>query len=378
MAGLAFKKATKQQARLRLALFGPSGSGKTYTALRVASGMGGSIALIDTERGSASKYADRFAFDVLELPDYDIATYCEAIRAASGYNVVIIDSLTHGWHQLIDQVDKLARAKFQGNTWSAWSEGTPLQRQLVNALLGFDGHVIASMRTKTEWTIEKDDKGRNKPVRVGLAPEQGKGIEYEFDLLIQLNPEHIAHVIKDRTGRYQDKIIEMPGEDLGKDLTEWLADGAPRTDPEPQPGPTAQQEPPKAKPQRPYNPETVREGVQAIAASGAKSPADNRYRGLCVGVIEGLFTDDDKAAREAKRHTLSTYLLGKKSSAEWTAGEVVALLKWACNGGDASRVNENAPLEAERIVRQYESEHGQQPLAALNQEGQPHAEQLPF
>ena len=129
--------------------------------------------------------------------------------------------------------------------------------------------------------------------------------------------------------------------------------------------PATQQGPEPTKPQRPYEPETVREGVRSIAASGARVAADDGHRGLCVGVIEGLFTDEDRALRVAKRHTLSTYLLDKGSSKEWTAGEVVALLKWACVGGDASKVNENAPIEAERIVRQYEAEHGQQPLAGV-------------
>jgi hypothetical protein len=141
---------------------------------------------------------------------------------------------------------------------------------------------------------------------------------------------------------------------------------APTPQPQAEPSATAmapqQAEPSKPKPVRPYEPETVRQGVQAIAADGAKVKADEGYRGLCVGVIDGLFANDDKNIRTAKRHTLSTYLLGKGSSKEWTAGEVVALLKWACNGGDASNVNENAPIEAERIVRQYEAEHGQQAL----------------
>lgn len=221
-----FTKATKEQAKLRLAIFGPSGSGKTYTALRLATGIGGGIAFIDTERGSASKYADRFEFDVLELPKKDIDTYCAAIRAADGYAVLIIDSLTHAWHELLDEVEKLARAKYRGNTWSAWSEGTPRQRQLVDTILNFNGHIIATMRTKTEWTTTTEG-GKSKPVRVGLAPEQGKGIEYEFDLLMELTVDHIASVIKDRTGRYQDQTISLPGEDLGRELSEWLGTGAP-------------------------------------------------------------------------------------------------------------------------------------------------------
>lgn len=221
-----FIKATKEQAKLRLALFGPSGSGKTFTALRMATGLGGEIALIDTERGSASMYADRFAFDVLELPKTDIATYVAGIAAASAYDVLIIDSLSHAWFALLDEVEKLAKTKYKGNTWSAWSEGTPKQRAMVDALLGFDGHIIATMRVKTEWTVETTSRGKTRPVYVGLAPQQGKGIEYEFDLLMQLTQEHIATVLKDRTGKFQDQIIDKPGEDFGKSLAEWLKEGA--------------------------------------------------------------------------------------------------------------------------------------------------------
>jgi hypothetical protein len=238
-----FKKATKEQAKLHLAIFGPSGSGKTFTGLRLATGLGGSVAVIDTERGSASKYADRFNFDVLDLPRKDINTYCEAIAAAgqAGYAVLVIDSLTHAWHELLEEVDKLASAKYRGNTWSAWSEGTPKQRRLVNTILDFPGHVIATMRTKTEWTVEETDRGKTKPIRVGLAPEQGKGIEYEFDLLMEINVAHIGTVIKDRTGKYQDQTIDKPGEELGRELAAWLSEGnapAPKASPPPAPEPT--------------------------------------------------------------------------------------------------------------------------------------------
>jgi len=223
-----FERAVKSQAKLRLALFGPSGSGKTYTSLRLAAGIGGSVALIDTERRSASKYADRFEFDVLDLEERDINSYVGAIASAAGggYNVLIIDSLTHAWQELLAEVEKIARAKYSGNTWSAWSEGTPMQMKLVNALLDFPGHIIATMRTKTEWLTQKDDRsGKMRPVRVGLAPQQGKGIEYEFDLLMELTADHMCTVIKDRSGQFQDVIIEMPGEELGKELAEWLDQG---------------------------------------------------------------------------------------------------------------------------------------------------------
>jgi hypothetical protein len=229
MPPLVFQKAVKSQSKLRLAIFGPSGSGKTYSSLRIAKGLGGNIAVIDTERGRASKYADRFDFSVLELPNPDINTYCQAIKAAqdAGFDVLIIDSLTHAWQELKQEVDKIARARYSGNTWAAWSEGNPKQKRFINAFLEFHGHVIATMRSKTEWVTETDERGKTSPVRVGLSPEQGKNIEYEFDLLMEMNTDHVGTIIKDITGKFQDDLLEKPGEDFGRALLAWLMEGAP-------------------------------------------------------------------------------------------------------------------------------------------------------
>ena len=227
---MGFRKATKAQAKLRAAVFGPSGGGKTFSTLRMSKGMAGpngTVAVIDTERGSASKYSDRFDFDVLDLKDHSVSSYVDAIKSAHGYDVLVIDSLSHGWQSLLEEVEKLAKAKYRGNTWSAWSEGTPLQKKLVNAILDFPGHVLATIRSKTEWTTVEDGRGKKVPQRIGMAPEQGKGIEYEFDLLLEISTEHIANVIKDRTGRFQDRLIDKPDEDFGRQLALWLADGAP-------------------------------------------------------------------------------------------------------------------------------------------------------
>jgi hypothetical protein len=212
---MAFQRATKTQVKLRLALFGPSGSGKTYTALRIASGIGGRIAVIDSERASASRYADRFVFDADSPGDKTIKAYIQSINdaAKADYDVLIIDSLSHAWKELLLEVERLARSKFKGNSWSAWSDGTPMQQTLVDAILSYPGHIIVTMRSKTEW-IQEESGGKSKPVRVGLAPEQGKGIEYEFDILLELTTDHIGTVIKDRTGKFQDKTIYKMGFEL--------------------------------------------------------------------------------------------------------------------------------------------------------------------
>lgn len=228
---MAFIEAVKEQIDLRMAIHGPSGSGKTFTALRVASGLGGAIGVIDTEGKSARKYADRFKFLVDELYHPNIAQMVTAMKesASAGVNVLIIDSLTHAWEELLADVERIARAKYRGNTWSAWSEGTPKQRSLIDAILNYPGHVIATMRSKTEWAVDDAGGGKSKPTRIGLAPQQGKGIEYEFDVLLEMSIDHIGNVLKDRTGRFQDHIIELPGEEFGKELAAWLSGGAERT-----------------------------------------------------------------------------------------------------------------------------------------------------
>lgn len=352
MAEIKFTKATKSTAKLRLALFGPSGSGKTYSALRMAKGLGGTIGFIDTERGSASKYADRFDFDVLELTQEthrNVDTYCAAIATAqsAGYQVLIIDSLTHAWFELLDEVDKLARAKYAGNTWSAWSEGTPRQRRLVDALLGFPGHIIATMRTKTEWTLEKDEKtGKNRPVRIGLAPEQGKGVEYEFDLLMELSPEHIGLVLKDRTGKFQDRTIDKPDEAFGASLAAWLTEGS--TMPS---KPTAAV---AANGARPYTPLQLKARfAELVGEWGPKiiKPLEGKQRDIVAANLEFCFASDEQS--KSKCHELQLLLTGKGNFTEWTDAEVRAARSWlnvTQDSGGAYSVNPLAAAEARMAV----------------------------
>lgn len=227
-----FKKAEKTKSKLRLAICGASGAGKSFTALRIATGMaaasGLKIAAIDSEKKSLEKYADRFVFDLSnEFDRLDIDTLLKEMDDAEkdGYEILIIDSLTHPWKNLLDEVDKIASGKCRGNSFGAWRFGTPKQNRLIERILQSPCHIIATMRSKMEWVIEEQG-GKTKPVRVGLAPEQGKNIEFEFDMLMELSVDHVANILKDRTGKFQDAIIDKPGEEFGKELLAWLNDGA--------------------------------------------------------------------------------------------------------------------------------------------------------
>jgi len=225
---MAFKKAERTRLFLRCALFGPSGSGKTMTALRMAKGiaekMNASFAVIDSEARSASKYSDRIPFDVENLNEKTVDHYIASMNAAkeAGYKVLVIDSLSHAWRELTEEVDKITQASVSKNSVLSWAKVNPKQKRLINAILNYPGHLIVTMRSKTEWVIGEGKNGKTAPEKLGLAPEQGKGIEYEFDLLVEMNQAHQAVVTKDRTGKFQDETIDKPGEDFGVALYEWL------------------------------------------------------------------------------------------------------------------------------------------------------------
>jgi hypothetical protein len=235
------KKAVKTRQSLRLAIDGVSGSGKTYTALSVASGMGGPIIAIDSEHGSASLYADRFAFDTIELNLFQIENYIEALEmAASGndgkpYPVVIIDSTSHAWDALVERVERIASQKYGGNTFRAWGEGTPLQKKLIEAMLNYPGHVIVTCRSKTEYSVDKDNAGKTTIKKVGTAAVQRQGFEYEFTMAMTMDANHVGLITKDRTSKFQDQFIPKPGKEFGKDLIAWLNEGAAPPPPAPPP-----------------------------------------------------------------------------------------------------------------------------------------------
>jgi len=228
---MTFTKAVKEQNKLRMALIGPSGSGKTYSALSIATHMGGRIALIDTERGSASKYADLFDFDVLELSSFSPNAYIAAIDEASkaGYTVLIIDSLSHAWagkDGVLEFVDKKAKATNSGNTFAAWRDATPLHNSLIDAMLGADLHIIATMRSKMEHVQDKDDRtGKTVIRKVGMQPIQRDGLEYEFDVVGDLNQENDLIISKTRCPAIGGVIFSKPGKDIATELMTWLTSG---------------------------------------------------------------------------------------------------------------------------------------------------------
>lgn len=220
------RKAERKQAKLRLGISGASGSGKTWSALEIATGMGGKIGMIDTEAGRGELYGSDFNYDIIRLETpYSPERYIEAIKCfeQSGYDILIIDSLSHAWvgeGGVLSIVDKAGSNSFT----SGWKIATPKQNALVDALVTSKMHIITTLRVKTEYVVEKNDRGKAEPRKVGLSPVQRDGLEYEFTLFMDINQEHIAHVTKDNTKLFDQEYLK-PSKEMGKKLSTWISQG---------------------------------------------------------------------------------------------------------------------------------------------------------
>ncbi len=222
---MSFQRAERKNAKLRLALSGTSGSGKTYSALLMAKEFGSRIAVMDSERGSASLYADLVPFDVCELEEKNVQEYIEKIREAGslGYEVLVIDSYSHSWLGALEAVDRMG----------GWVKGgkviSPLVSRLVDTILSYPGHVIATMRSKAEHAIETVN-GKATMKKLGMATVARDGTDYEFSVMLEMTTEGGVTVSKSRCSAIAGGVYgreDIPK--IAKTLKTWLESGAPLT-----------------------------------------------------------------------------------------------------------------------------------------------------
>jgi len=279
-----FKQATKQAAFIKLCITGASGAGKTMSAIRLAKGLvgegaldSGKIGVIDTENGSASLYSDRYQFLTIDMqPPFQAEKFSEAIRAAeqSGLECVIIDSGSHLWEGVLDYKENLDKARSgANNSFTNWKEAGRKFKESIDTILQSKIHVIVCLRSKQEYVLEQDSRGKNVPKRVGMAPVFRNDAEFEFTVIFDINYTNSAIGTKDRTGLFpvDQPIVPHITEETGQKIRGWLTGNSPTQSPASTPQPTA----PTAQ----------------SSNSSACSPAIDRLREL----LAEIGTDDAKA-----------------------------------------------------------------------------------
>src|SRR5690554_4165693 len=221
------RQSERRKAKIKMALQGASGTGKTMSSLLLAQGLTNGnfskVAIIDTENGSADLYAHLGNYNVLSLqPPYTPENYIKAIEVCeqAGMEVIIIDSISHAWDELLDFHSKLA-----GNSFTNWAKVTPRQKAFTDKILQCNAHVIATMRTKQDYVLNQKD-GKYIPEKVGLKAVQKDGLDYEFTLVFDVDIKHFAVSSKDRTGLFMSKPEFIINSGTGKKILDWCNSGS--------------------------------------------------------------------------------------------------------------------------------------------------------
>ena len=241
-----FQKAERKQVKFKGAITGPSGAGKTFSALLIARGLGEKIAVIDTENGSASLYAKMkegplagVEFDTMDMdPPYAVSRFIDAIKfAEKKFDVLVIDSASHEWAGeggLLAKKEALD-SRPGSNSYTNWAGISKEHEQFKSAIVNADIHIICTMRSKQDYVVEPNEKGKQAPRKVGMAPIQRDGMEYEFTTVFDLGMDHHAVVSKDRTSLF-DGLVFKPSIKTGERIRNWLLEApvAPPTSESPQ------------------------------------------------------------------------------------------------------------------------------------------------
>ena len=215
------KQSERKNSKIKLAMQGISGSGKTYSALLVAYGITndwGKIAVIDTENGSANLYAHLGAYRVLSLDvPFTPERYIEAMAVCekSGIEVIIIDSISHCWENLL-----AFHAAMLGNSFMNWNKVTPRLNSFIQKILQTNCHIICTMRTKQDYTLTEKN-GKITPEKAGTKVIMREGIDYEFTIVLNMDLKHQAKVTKDRTGIFSGQSEFVPSVETGKTILKW-------------------------------------------------------------------------------------------------------------------------------------------------------------
>jgi len=235
-------QAKREKMKAVIGFIGCSGSGKTGSSLLTAFGMmqeaypnlteeelWKKIGVIDTEHERSKLhvglvYGETKIGNFLHInftPPYTTERYNEAVQVMKnvGAEVLIIDSLSHNWQGEGGIIE--THGEMSGNSFQNWGKLSSETTKLIKTLTQNNVHILATLRTKTEYVVEPDAKGKMAPRKVGTKPVQKDEMEYEFMLNFVIDIDHIADTSKDNTQIFEGNPQKITAE-VGRKLYQWL------------------------------------------------------------------------------------------------------------------------------------------------------------
>lgn len=314
------KRAKRTVQKARIAISGPSGSGKTKSALRLARGLVEAeapesvkadvsddqirIVVLDTEQRSSELYDDvvPFAPYHLEAP-YSPERYIAALNEIERVKplVIIIDQASHAWAgkggllEFVEQQKQTAKNEFM-----AWGKATPKQNAFVERILECRCHVIVTLRSKAEYVLEEQTNRQGKrvqvPKKVGMAPIQRDGFEYEFMSMFDLDRDtHHARLSKDRTSIFPEDETFLLDENWGRKLHAWLTSAPEPEMPVGGPAPWEDEKPENPAPKAPLpkqrgkTADTLLQAIGSLFSENGLAGRDPQVMEEKLGILRKVF-----------------------------------------------------------------------------------------
>lgn len=236
--GMKFKavEAVREKIAVKIALMGASGSGKSYTSLRLATGMldemekidgkRGKILLANTEGSRGRYYANEFKYDIVDLESpYNPELFIDLINYAvdEKYSVLIIDSSSAEWE---GKGGCLELQQQLGGKYQDWSKVSPRHDRFIDALALSPIHIIATMKGKDQYEVDKDDRGKVSVKKLGVGAKQREGFEYNFTCTFNIDRDsHVAKSEKDNTHIFEKEGDVLLSEAFGEKIIKWANSG---------------------------------------------------------------------------------------------------------------------------------------------------------
>ena len=246
MSSLLPKRAKREKLKSALAIMGPSGSGKTLGSLLMAYGMvqemypnlsddeiWAKIGLVDSERRRSLVYANTEHQGVrigefwhIELTHpYTVDRYCEATKnlVDAGCEVVILDSISHAWE---GDGGLLDLQQTMGGTFQAWRDVNPTYTKFIDLITGelYDVNIISTLRLKQKHEVTTSETGKLEVVKLGLKPVQRDSLEYELQIVFNVDMDNMASASKDNSSLFTGKRFPITPQ-VGADIAKWLDKG---------------------------------------------------------------------------------------------------------------------------------------------------------
>lgn len=205
---VAFRKATRQQAKASIVIDGLSGSGKSGLALMIAYVLAGEtwdgVFANDTENRSldlfqgitthvGTSFGDFNKFDLLPVHGYAPSNYIAIKEAAkkNGATVFVQDSITHMWTGAGGILGLVADAKAKDgkmDNYRVWGLPTIKTEKdtITECIRDSELHIISTVRVKEKFEMTVGDNGKSTLQSLGEQQIMMPDLKYEPDLVLSM------------------------------------------------------------------------------------------------------------------------------------------------------------------------------------------------